>query len=214
MGTLTETGSGQGGPPPYEFDDFHGGGGGDPEDRGQSRRNSLTGIAVLMCASVMTFAAFVSAVVMRRGLGTDWRHVPLPQVFWWNTGILILSSIALDVARRQLRKGNRVAFNWWWMAGTLLGAAFLGGQVMGWEELVNRGFYMQGNISSSFFYILTWAHATHAIGGLIALIYVAIQALRFRLGPAKRTVVSVSVAFWHFLDVLWLALMGLFLLWF
>jgi cytochrome c oxidase subunit 3 len=214
MGTLTETGSGQGGPPPTEWDDFHGGGGGDPEDRGASRRNSLTGIVVLMCASAMTFSAFVSAVIVRRGLGTDWRQVPLPQVFWWNTGILILSSVMLDLARRQLRKNQRVAFNWLWLSGTLLGAGFLIGQVVGWEQLVQRGFYLQGNISSSFFYILTWAHATHAIGGLIGLVYVAVQAFRFRLGPAKRTAVSVSVVFWHFLDVLWLLLMALFLAWF
>jgi cytochrome c oxidase subunit 3 len=214
MGTLTETGSGQGGPPPTAYDDFHGGGGGDPEDRGASRRNSLTGIVVLMCASVMTFSAFLSAVIVRRGLGTDWRHIPLPGIFWWNTAILILSSVILDLARRQLRKSNRVAFNWLWLTGTLLGVGFLVGQVIGWEELVARGFYIQGNISSSFFYILTWAHATHAIGGLAALTYVAIQAFRFRLGPAKRTAVTVSVVFWHFLDVLWLALMALFLAWF
>lgn len=209
-----ETGSGHGGPPPTEFDDFHGGGGGDPEDRGASRRNSLTGIVVLMCASVMTFSAFLSAVIVRRGLGTDWRHLPLPQIFWWNTGVLLLSSIALDTARRRLRHGNRVAFNWWWLAATLLGFGFLAGQIVGWEELVAQGFHLRGNISSSFFYILTWAHASHAIAGLIALVYVSIQAFRYQMGPAKRTVVSVSVVFWHFLDVLWLALMALFLAWF
>src|SRR5579862_5325303 len=98
MGMLAETGSGQGGPPPTEWGDFHGGGGGDPEDRGASRRTPLTGLAVLMCASAMTFSAFVSAVIVRRGLGTDWRQVPLPHVFWWNTGILILSSVMLDLA--------------------------------------------------------------------------------------------------------------------
>jgi len=214
MSTLAETGSGHGGPPPTEWDDFHGGGGGDPEDRGASRRNSLTGIVVLMCASVMTFSAFVSAVIVRRGLGTGWRSVPLPRIFWWNTGVLILSSVVLDLARRQLRKNNRVAFNWLWLGGTLLGAGFLAGQIEGWKELVGLGFYLQQDISGAFFYILTGAHATHAVGGLAALSYVAIQAFRFRLGPAKRTAVSVSVIFWHFLAVLWLVLMELFHAWF
>jgi cytochrome c oxidase subunit III len=214
MGLLAQTGSGQGGPPPTEYDDFYGGSGGDPEDRGASRRNSLTGIVVLMCASVMTFSAFLSALIVRRGLGTDWRHIPLPSIFWWNTGILLLSSLVLDLARRKLRRGSRIAFNWLWLGGTLLGFAFLAGQVIGWEDLVNRGFHINGNISSSFFYILTWAHATHAIAGLVALVYVSIQAFRFQMGPAKRTAVTVSVVFWHFLDVLWLALMALFLFWF
>lgn len=214
-GMLTETGSGQGGPPPTEFDDFGGGGSGDnPEERGSSRRNSLTGLAVLMCASVMTFCSFLSAVVVRRGLGQDWRHIPMPDIFWWNTGLLLLSSVVLDAARRQLGRGNRVAFNWTWLAGTVLGAGFLVGQVIGWEQLRAARFYISGNIASSFFYILTWAHAAHAIGGLIALAYVAVQAFRYQLGPAKRTWVTVSVLFWHFLDVLWIGLMVLFLAWF
>lgn len=215
MGTLAQTGSGHGGPPPTEFDEFHGGGsGGDPEGWGASRRSSLTGIVVLMCASVMTFCAFISAVIVRRGLGEGWRHVPMPGIFWWNTGVLILSSAVLDLARRQLRRNNRVRFNWLWLSGTLFGLGFLVGQVIGWEELVERGFRLEKNISSAFFYILTAAHATHAIGGLGALVYVAIQAFRFQLGPAKRTVVSVSIVFWHFLDVLWIVLMLLFRAWF
>ena len=145
MGTLAETGSGHGGPPPTEFDDFHGGGGGDPEDRGASRRNSLTGIVVLMCASVMTFCAFISAVIVRRGLGEGWHHLPMPQIFWWNTGVLLLSSVILDLARRELRRNRRVAFNWLWLSGTVLGLAFLCGQIAGWRELVERGFRQGGH---------------------------------------------------------------------
>ena len=59
------------------------------------------------------------------------------------------------------------------------------GQVIGWEQLIDQGFHIEGNISSSFFYILTWAHATHAIAGLIALVYVAVQAFRFQTGSGK-----------------------------
>ena len=74
-----------------------------------SRQASITGIIVLMCASIMTFASFVSAMVVRRGLNNDWGHIGLPHILWWNTGALILSSIAIDTGRRLLRKGNRAA---------------------------------------------------------------------------------------------------------
>src|SRR6202051_5198861 len=130
MPALTQ--SNIGGPPPT-FPDFPtgGGGGGDDHgrpDRGNSRQASITGILVLMCASMMTFAAFVSAMVVRRGLNNDWGQIGLPSILWWNTGILILSSIAIDTGRRILRRGRRVAFNWLWSTGTLLGIAFLAGQ--------------------------------------------------------------------------------------
>jgi cytochrome c oxidase subunit 3 len=212
--TLTQ--SNIGGPPPTLPDFPPGGGGGDDRDRperGGSRAASITGIIVLMCASTMTFAAFVSAMVVRRGLNNDWHALGLPRILYWNTAILILSSIAIDIGRRLLRRGKRVAFNWLWTAGTLLGTGFLAGQVIAWKQLGERGFYMAGNPSSAFFYVLTWAHAAHVIGALGAVMYVEYRALRYQLGPSRRTMVDVSAIFWHFLDVLWLGIMGLFVFW-
>jgi cytochrome c oxidase subunit 3 len=212
--TLTE--SNRGGPPPILPGLPPGDGGGEDRDRpipGSSRQTSITGIIVLMCASTMTFAAFVSAMVVRRGLHNDWGHIGLPQILWWNTGILLISSIAIDTGRRLLRRNKRTGFNWFWSAGTLLGAGFLAGQAIAWRQLAQRGFYLAGHPSSSFFYIMTWAHAAHVVGALAAVIYVEYHALRFQLGPSRRTMVDVSAIFWHFLDVLWLGIMGLFVFW-
>ena len=214
MPALTQ--SNIGGPPPSTPDLPTGGGGGDDRgkpERGSSRQASITGIIVLMCASIMTFAALVSAMVVRRGLNNDWRQLPLPHILYWNTGILILSSIAIDVGRRLLKRHRRQIFNWFWSAGTLMGTWFLVGQIIAWRQLAARGFFMQGNPSSAFFYVLTWAHAAHVVGALAAVVYVEYRALRFELGPGRRTLVDVSAIFWHFLDVLWLGIMGLFAFW-
>jgi cytochrome c oxidase subunit 3 len=204
----------RGGIPPIDEEPFpsggDGGGDGSNNDRGASRKTSMIGLVVMMAASVMTFAALASALIIRRGLGNDWHKMPLPWILWPNTGVLLLSSIVLDTARRVLRSGKRVLFNWLWCIGTLLGAVFLAGQTMAWQELHATGRFLAGNASNGFFYILTWTHAAHAIAGLIALIYVAFMALRYRLGPRKRTVVEASTVFWHFLDVLWIFLMLMF----
>ena len=61
--------------------------------------------------------------------------------------------------------------------------------------------------------MLTAAHAFHLLGGVTALVYVDVQALRLRLGPAKRTAIDVTAIFWHFLDGLWVYLMVLFYVW-
>jgi cytochrome c oxidase subunit 3 len=192
---------------PFGWDGDGGEGGGNPEERGASRQTSMVGLVVMMCASVMTFAALASALIVRRGLGTDWHKMPLPWILWPNTGVLLLSSIVLDTARRLLRRGRRVLFNWLWCAGTLLGLTFLAGQSAAWSELHTTGQFLAKNPANGFFYVLTWTHAAHAVAGLIALLYVAAMALRFRLGPSKRTVVDVSTMFWHFLDVLWIFIM-------
>lgn len=197
-------------PTPPRGGDFGGGG---PDGRGASRRVSMTGLMVLLAATTMAFAAFTSAFVVRRGMSNDWVGTPLPPIVWANTAILLASSLLLELARRALRTGRRAGFNRYWTAGTICGALFLVGQALAWRELNAAGIFVASNPSSSFFYLLTAAHGLHILGGLTALAYVDVQALRLQLGPSKRTVVDVSAVFWHFVDGLWIFLMVLFLVW-
>lgn len=200
------------GPPPPPIERGWGGGGG-PDGRGSSRRASFTGLFVLLAASTMVFAAFTSAMVVRRGLSDDWTSMPKPPILWVNTAVLLASSIVLDFSRRALKKGDRSSFNLWWSVATGLGIAFLIGQAWAWRILKDSGVFVSSNPSSSFFYVLTAAHAFHLLGGVTALVWVDVQALRLRLGPAKRTAIDVSAIFWHFLDGLWVYLMVLFYVW-
>jgi cytochrome c oxidase subunit III len=191
-----------------------GSGGGDgPSGRGSSRRASMTGLMVLLAAVVMFFAALTSAFIVRRGLSNDWISTRIPQVLWFNTIALLASSAVLEMARRALRAGRRENFNRLWIAGSALGVLFLAGQYAAWLELRAQGIYLATNPSSSFFYVLTAAHALHLIGGVVALLYVSVQALRLRLGPGKRTAIDVTAVYWHFLDGLWVYLLVLFLVW-
>jgi len=199
---------GRGAPPSAR--DFGGEG---PGGRGSHRRASITGLCVLLAASVMMFAAFTSAFFVRRGLSNDWVDTPMPRILWLNTAVLLASSGALELARRALRSGRRLAFNRYWMAGTVLGACFLCGQYVAWRQLNDAGIYVATNPSSSFFFLLTCVHAVHLAGGISALGYIDVQAFRLQLGPGKRTAVDVSAYFWHFLDAVWLYLMVLFLFW-
>lgn len=180
---------------------------------GASRRAAFLGLYVIFAATGVLFLALTAAFLGRRAAGGGWVHVDLPGVVWANTGILLASSVTLEFARRALREGHRAAFTRIWILGTVLGLVFLAGQGEAWRQLAAAGFYVAGNPSSGFFYILTAAHGAHVFGGLIALSYVTVQALRYRLGPAKRTAADLSACFWHFLDVLWLGLLGVFLLW-
>jgi len=201
------------GPPAPPIEGGWGDGGSNPEGRGSSRGALFTGIYCLMAATTMVFAAFTSAMVVRRGMSGDWVTTYKPEILWANTAVLLLSSAALELARRALRARARDRFNLWWTVGTILGVLFLGGQAMAWRELQLKGVFLATNPSAAFFYILTAAHAAHLVGGVSALAWVDTQALRLRLGPAKRTAIDVSALFWHFLDVLWLYLMVLFYFW-
>jgi cytochrome c oxidase subunit 3 len=201
------------GPPPPPAERGWGGDGGGQDGRGASRRASFTGLFVLLAASTMVFAAFTSALVVRRGLSDDWVSMAKPAILWVNTAVLLLSSVMLEIARRTLKSGERSKFNIWWSIGTALGLLFLVGQAIAWRQLKAAGVFVASNPSSSFFYVLTASHALHLLGGVTALVYVDVQALRLSLGPAKRTAIDISAIFWHFLDGLWLYLMVLFYVW-
>jgi cytochrome c oxidase subunit 3 len=123
-----------------------------------------------------------------------------------------MSSGLLEAARRRLRL-SRPAFARLWIAGTALGAAFLAGQVEVWRELAAAGIYVATNPGSGFFYVLTAMHGAHLLGGLVALAYIGFHALRWQLGPAKRTATDAAAWFWHYLGALWLVLLALFLVW-
>lgn len=173
-----------------------------------------TGIWVILAAIGMTFAAFTSALIVRKGGATDWRHFTLPAILYLNTLILLASSVTLEFARKRVAAfmaAGRVGLESpaRWLYATLgLGLAFVGGQYIAWRQLSAQGLYLATNPSSSFFYVFTAAHALHLIGGLGGLVRVIAKLNRASL---RRSTLDATSHYWHFMDVLWVYL--LLLLW-
>ena len=95
----------------------------------------------------------------------------------------------------------------------VLGLLFLFGQYRVWLDLSAAGVTVASSPGGSFFFLFTVTHAVHVLGGVAALLYIELQALRLQLGPGKRTAVAATRAYWHFLAGLWIYLMLLFTLW-
>lgn len=177
---------------------------------------SRTGIWVGIAGISMTFAALTSALVVRQGASMDWRHFSLPSVLYFNTAVLFGSSFALEVARKKvaafargLRPSRSVPLAWLYL--TLgLGLVFVAGQYAAWSQLRAQGLYLATNPSSAFFYVLTFMHALHVLGGLGGLTLV-IARLGRRVPTLRRSTLDIASYYWHFMDVLWLYL--LLLLW-
>ena len=175
---------------------------------------SSTGIWVVLFAITMMFAAFTSALIVRKGSSLDWRHFTLPSTLYFNTLLLLASSVTLEISRRRIAAfmgglKNQVENPARWLYITLfLGLLFVAGQYVAWRQLSAQGLYLATNPSSSFFYVLTATHALHVLGGLGGLIYVIRQLSKSSL---RRSTLDATARYWHFMDVLWLYL--LLLLW-
>jgi cytochrome c oxidase subunit 3 len=194
-------------------DGSRGGGGFQPSGFGGGRgwgefrvpeRTYRLGMWFALTGIVMLFAAFTSALVVRKGMSFDWVPVRMPRILWLNTFVLLASSGALELSRHSLRAGTAKAFTRWLAAALVLGLGFLAGQLIAWRELAARGIYLASNPGSSFFYVLTAAHGFHLLGGVVALAYVVVRARPIALGEARRTPVDVTAIYWHFMDALWI----------
>ncbi len=186
--------------------------GGDRPNPGASavQRYKL-GIWVGFGGVVMVFAAFTSALVVRKGLSDDWRAFELPGILWISTLILLASSVTVEKARRAMRSGLEQGLRHWLGATALLGAAFLAAQYAGWSELSAQGVYVTSNPSSSFYYLLTAAHGVHLLGGLMAMTYVVWRVWRSRIWATRDAAVEGAALYWHLMDGLWVYLFALIL---
>jgi cytochrome c oxidase subunit 3 len=101
-----------------------------------------------------------------------------------------------------------------WLAATLgLGVLFVAGQLWAWRELAGRGVGLSTTPYSSFFYLLTGAHAVHLACGLLGLTAAAMWPDQ-GFGRLPRAVaIRLAAIYWHFMGLLWLGLFLLLLLW-
>jgi cytochrome c oxidase subunit 3 len=162
---------------------------------------------------VMVFAAFTSALVVRKGLGGDWRPFDLPGILWVSTAVLLASSFSIEKARRWMWRRHDQGLQRWMSVTGLLGAAFLASQLLAWRELADRGIYLASNPSSSFFYLLTAAHGVHLLGGIMAMSYVLYRLWRRRDWVTREAAVEATALYWHFMDGLWVYLLVLLMVW-
>jgi len=159
------------------------------------------------------FAAFTSAFIVRKA-SQDWQTFTLPSILYFNTLLLIASSVTLEVARRRITTfmgglKTQVQSPARWLYITLfLGLLFVAGQYVAWTQLRAEGLYLATNPSSSFFYLLTATHALHVLGGLGGLIYIIRKLSKSVL---RRNQLVATARYWHFMGALWLYL--LLLLW-
>lgn len=229
---------GGGGRPPLDRPRGGGGGGGGHggdgfPNYGERLRRYRLGLAIALVSIVILFVCMGAAFILRQGFdiydpsaGTyvrEWHPLHLPmRLLWLDTLVLIISSVTLELARRQsiwqaalapalripgIADDHRAVP--WLHASILLGFAFLSGQAFAWTSVL-RAATEHRNANSSFFYMLTGIHALHVAGGIIALIYALTLTWRKQKSYEQcRIVVDITGWYWHVMCVLWIYLIAL-----
>ena len=181
------------------------------------------GTIVWLSSELMFFAALFAMYFTTRAVqgpkvwleSTEMLNIPFAAT---NTTILVLSSVTCQYGvfaaeRFQVRRsGAAWQFNKWgmreWFALTfLMGAIFIAGQVYEYASLVKEGLSLSSNSYGSVFYMTTGFHGLHVTGGLIAFLIVLIRVFRAqKFGHSQATTAIVVSYYWHFVDIVWIAL--------
>jgi cytochrome c oxidase subunit 3 len=183
---------------------------------------ATVGLYVYFGVAAVIFFLIAGAYIMRMGLpvlghdhgASDWRPMPEPPLLWVNSGILLASSLAWELARRWARAGQAALARLMTITGSGLGLAFLLGQLLLWQQLQARGYYLAANPANAFFYLLTAVHGLHLAGGLFASARALGQMDQMsKAGDSARAFrnVRLCAVYWHFLLLVWVLLAGLLL---
>jgi cytochrome c oxidase subunit 3 len=232
---------GIGGKPPVDRRPTGGGGGGgddDWNDQGRKPRELLHRIRffVFSCliADLMFFAVLVLFFFARQAgmrmdarshefIG-DWHPVLLPPILYINTGVLLLSSLAMELARLNIFREIDVLEEWLglgrpalrrtlpWLGATLaLGLLFLAGQALAWRQLTAQGFAFDrwSTPASYFFYVITGLHALHLVLGVLALIFCLSALGWLKRVEYRQIAVDATAWYWHTMGLAWLVLFAI-----
>jgi len=157
---------------------------------------------------MMLFGAWTSAYLVKRG-EAGWSSFELPNQFWVNTVIILISSVTMVWAQRAASKDQLEQTKLALGITTALGVAFLVGQWLAWGKMVEMNYYFAGsgsNSSSSFIYVLTGFHGLHIISGVVVLLIALIATFRYKVHSRNMLRMELCSTYWHFLGALWLYL--------
>jgi len=166
------------------------------------------GLGVFLAVVGALFTLFISAYSMRQNLA-DWRALPVPKLLWFNTGVLVLSSLALQWAYLAARRNDLEGVIIGLLGGGVSAVIFLIGQLLAWQQLIVAGYFVASNPANSFFYLITAVHGLHLMGGLVALGRTTSKVWRGAKVIEVQLSVELCAIYWHFLLLVWLVLLGL-----
>ncbi|HEY3057458.1 MAG TPA: cytochrome c oxidase subunit 3 [Chloroflexota bacterium] len=179
--------------------------------------NEWLGIVLFIVSEAVMFGAFFAQYFYNRILAPVWPNpaglpepdfrvasFPLPVIL---TVVLVASGFTAHNAQTAIQRDDRDRFQGWLIVTILLGAGFLAGQAYEYTQLiVVEHFSISSGIYGTVFFSLTGLHGLHVTAGVLVLTGVLIRGFMGHFSSRSHFGVEGSVLYWHFVDVVWLAL--------
>ncbi|RWA19450.1 cytochrome B [Mycolicibacterium brumae DSM 44177] len=122
------------------------------------------------------------------------------------TLVLIASSFTCQMGVFAAERGDVFGLRRWYLLTLAMGTFFVLGQAYEYVHLVQHGTTIPGSAYGTVFYLATGFHGLHVIGGLIAFVLLLLRTTMAKFTPAQATAAIVVSYYWHFVDIVWIAL--------
>lgn len=167
------------------------------------------GTIVWLSSELMFFAGLFAMYFVARANSTEWPQPPahlnlalaIPV-----TLVLIASSVTCQMGVFAAERGDVFGLRRWYTITLLMGTFFVCGQAFEYFLMVNEGVTLSSSAYGSVFFLTTGFHGLHVIGGLVAFILLLVRTRLSKFTPAQATAAIVVSYYWHFVDVVWIAL--------
>ena len=186
--------------------------------RREGLSNGMLGFILFIASEVMFFGGLFAAYFIARADAPSWPPEELlsPEQIQQGvklelelllpalaTVLLITSSVTIQIGVFAIQRGNRSAMIWWLFVSIVLGLVFLAIQMYDYNQL---HFSASDTIFGTTFYTLTGFHGAHVAGGVIFMMVVLVRAMGGQFDAENHEAVEAASFYWHFVDVVWIAL--------
>lgn len=176
--------------------------------------HTLTGFIIFLCSESVIFLAFFGGYAVLKLSANDWLPPGVEGLEWRtplvNTVVLVSSSFTLALAEWFKGKGSLSGFRALWLLSMAMGVYFLVGQALEWQSL---SFGFTSGTFGGTFYLLTGFHGLHVATGVLLMALMLVRSfIPGNYEGGEEGVVATSL-FWHFVDVIWIALFLLLYVW-
>ncbi len=170
------------------------------------------GMWAFLGSECLFFGTLISTYLLYKGqslTGPTPREILNIPLTSFSTFDLLMSSLTMVLAVAAIQRGDAQATRRWLLSTVALGLVFLGGQVYEFRSFLGEGLGLTTNLFGATFYVLVGLHGAHVTVGVLwlgALWYLA-GCGRIRLPQA--VLVDIAGLYWHFVDVVWIAIFTL-----
>lgn len=176
--------------------------------------NRLFGFVVFLLSESVIFLSFFAAYIVYKTTSLNWLpdgvtglEIKEPTI---NTVILVSSSFTIYIAEKFLHKKQLWGFRAFWLLTIAMGSYFVYGQAVEWSGLA---FGFGDGVFGGSFYLLTGFHGLHVLTGVLLQLIMLVRSFLPNEYDKGLYGIEATSLFWHFVDVIWIALFILIYIW-